>query len=108
MADQGAFSSEAEPATDPRGRAHGLWVNLVRTSRWLATDGFAKLMLGNAGGVCTPPAGTEPNVRCVLAEFGFEVDGLFRVHGASPDANAPAARIKALPQRVDGVILRKL
>lgn len=105
LGNQGAFSSEAEPATNPRARAHGLWVNLQRDSRWLATTGSTGLALGDLGGACAPLGRAENDVRCVRATFGFDVDGLFRLGGASPDDGAPAVRIRAETQRVEGVVL---
>lgn len=105
LGNQGAFSSEDEPASNPRGRAHGLWVNLQRASRWLATAGTTSLVLGDVGGACTPLVRSENEVRCVRATFGFDVDGLFRLDGAAPDDGAPAVRIRAETQRVDGVVL---
>jgi hypothetical protein len=103
LADHGSFSSAAEPASDPRARAHGLWADLVRASRWIATAGEAGLGIASLGGDCTPAG--RASVRCVLADYRVAVDGLFRLNGASPDDGLPAVRILAETQLVHGVIL---
>lgn len=102
LGDQGSFSSEAEPATNPRARAHGLWVDLVRNSRWLATTGDAGIRVASHGGACL-----GADVRCVRADFRVDVDGLFRLNGASPDDGEPAVRIQVETQLVKGVILAR-
>lgn len=105
LGDEGTFSSEDEPASNPRARAHGLLVNLVRESRWLATAGTAGIADGEIGGACHPLTRADARFRCVRAVFGFRVDGLFRLGGGSPDDGLPAVRVIAETQRVAGVIL---
>ncbi len=104
LGDHGSFSSADEPASNPRARAHGLWVDLVRDSRWIATTGDAGIGVASVGGNCTNVS-ANANIRCVRAEFRIGVDGLFRLHGASPDDGLPALRIQAETQLVSGVIL---
>jgi len=105
LGDEGSFSSADEPASNPRAQAQGLLVNLERESRWLATAGTAGIADGDIGGECQPLTRADARFRCVRAVFGFQVDGLFRLGGGSPDDGAPAVRVIAETQRVAGVIL---
>lgn len=108
LGDQGSFSSADEPATNPRSRAEGVWLNFVRDSRWRATAGTAGINVAQIGQPCNIDARTHAEIRCVEAQFGFGVDGLFRLHGAGPDDGLAAVRIMAEPQRVNGVILARV
>ena len=103
LADHGSFSSAAEPASNPRARAHGLWADLARASRWIATAGDAGLGIASMGGDCAPAG--RSSVRCVRAEYRVAVDGLFRLNGSAPDDGLPAVRIVAETQLVSGVVL---
>ncbi len=105
LGNQGTFSSEEEPASNPRARAHGLLVNLERDSRWLATAGSAGIAIGDTGGACIPLTRGDAALRCVRAVFGFDVDGLFRLGGSAPDEGLAAVRVIAQTQRVSGVII---
>ncbi|MCC6245829.1 MAG: hypothetical protein IT353_23555 [Gemmatimonadaceae bacterium] len=105
LGNQGSFSSADEPATNARGRAHGLLVSLQRASRWVATAGTTGIVLGEHGGACEPITRVDANFRCVRAGFAFDVDGLFRLGGSSPDDELAAVRVQAPAQRVPGVIL---
>ncbi len=108
LGDQGSFSSTDEPASDPRSRATGLWVDLLRPSRWIATAGEAMLGVASTGGDCAPIGRSDAAVRCVRAEFRVGVDGLFRLHGGAPDDGGPAVRILSEPQLVNGAILARV
>jgi hypothetical protein len=105
LGDVGSFASEFEPATDPRSRATGTWIDYVRDSRWVATTGTAELALGAHGGSCYTD---RIDNRCVLAKYRVSVDGLFRLHGASPDAGLPAKRIMTAAGAVNGVLISNL
>jgi hypothetical protein len=102
LADVGSFGSEFEPPSDPRSRAQGSWIDFVRDSRWIATAGTAELALGALGGACHSRRIDE---RCVLAEYRVSIDGLFRLHGASPDAGLPAVRIQTAAGGVNGLVM---
>jgi hypothetical protein len=102
LGDVGSFASEFEPASDPRSRAKGTWIDLVRDSRWIATTGTAGLRVADIGSECD--GARFGDMRCVMATYDVFVDGLFRLHGASPDAGAPAVRIQT-DARVAGVII---
>lgn len=104
LGDVGSFSSEFEPASDPRGRAQGVWANLVRNSRWVATIGTAGLSVEATGHQC-PRRFDE--FRCTLASYGVFIDGVFRLDGASPDDQKPAVRIFTDARGVAGVLLSK-
>jgi hypothetical protein len=102
LADVGSFSSEFEPASDPRARAQGTWLDLVRNTRWRATTGSAQLALGAIGAEC---GGRRLDaLRCVHVRYDVLVDGLFRLNGASPRAGEPAVRIQA-EGGVSGVLI---
>lgn len=106
MADAGSFSSPFEPASDPRARAQGTWVNLVRDARYDATTGGASIVVAGVTGPCDSPDGrTDP--RCSLADFSISVDGLFRLGGTSPRAGLDAVRIQTEAPRVNGVIIAR-
>jgi hypothetical protein len=102
LANVGSFSSQFEPASDPRARAEGTWIDFVRDSRWVATTGMAELALGALGGPCLSD---RIDVRCTKAVYRMSVDGLFRLHGASPNAGLPAVRIQTAMGGVSGVLL---
>ena len=102
LANVGSFSSQFEPASDPRSRAEGTWIDFVRDSRWMATTGMAELALGAHGGPCLSD---RIDVRCTKAVYRMAVDGLFRLHGASPSAGLPAVRIQTAAGGVNGVLL---
>jgi hypothetical protein len=105
LGDVGSFASEFEPATNPRSRAIGSWIDYVRDSRWAATVGTAELALGAHGGSCYSD---RIDNRCVLAKYRVSVDGLFRLNGASPDAGLPARRITTAAAAVNGVLISSL
>lgn len=102
LANVGSFASEFEPASDPRSRAQGTWIDFVRDSRWVATTGMAELALGALGGPCLSD---RIDVRCTKAVYRIAVDGLFRLHGASPSAGLPALRIQTAAGGINGVLL---
>jgi hypothetical protein len=104
LADVGSFSSPFEPASDPRARAQGTWVNLVRGARYDATTGDASIVVADIGGSCNSPDGRS-DPRCSLADFSVDVDGLFRLGGTSPRAGLDAVRIQTEATRVNGVII---
>jgi hypothetical protein len=105
MADVGSFSSQYEPASDPRSRAQGTWVNLVRDARYRATTGDASIVVADIGAACNSDGGRGADIRCSLADFTIGVDGLFRLGGASPRAGVDAVRILTEAARVNGVII---
>lgn len=105
LGDVGSFASEFEPASNPRSRAYGTWVDYIRDSRWVATTGMAELALGAKGGSCYTD---RIDNRCVLAKYRVSVDGLFRLYGASPDAGLPAKRIQTAAGAVNGVLISNI
>lgn len=105
MADAGSFSSQYEPASDPRSRAQGTWVNLVRDARYDATTGDASIVVADIGAPCNSDGDRGADIRCSLADFSIGVDGLFRLGGASPRAGVDAVRILTEATRVNGVII---
>lgn len=107
MGDVGSFGSQFEPASDPRSRAHGTWVNLARGLRYVATVGEASIVVAQVGDACNLPDGRGQDPRCVLADFSIKVDGLFRLGAASPDAGVDAVRIYTEASRVNGVIIAR-
>jgi hypothetical protein len=105
LGDVGTFSSEFEPPpADPRGRAQGVWADLVRNSRWVATIGTAGLGIQATGHQC--PLRFD-DFRCTLASYSVFIDGVFRLDGASPDDQKPAVRIFTDARGVNGVLLSK-
>jgi hypothetical protein len=107
LGDVGSFGSQYEPASNPRSRAQGTWVNLVRGLRYDATIGEASIVVAQIGEACNLPDGRGKDPRCALADFNIKVDGLFRLGGASPDAGLDAVRIFTEASRVNGVIIAR-
>lgn len=105
MGDVGSFSSAFEPASDPRSRAQGNWVNFVRDARYAATTGTAGIAVTGIGDECRISDSRHSQVRCAFAEFDVSVDGLFRLGGSSPRAGLDAVRIQTNASRVNGVIV---
>jgi hypothetical protein len=103
LGDVGSFSSPSEPASDPRSRAEGTWVDLVRDSRWIATTGTAQLTIAGIRSDCPSPRFGD--LRCVVATYDVFIDGLFRLNGATPDEQKPAVRIQTDARGVNGVLL---
>lgn len=106
LGDVGSFSSPSEPVSDPRTRANGIWSDLVRGTRWIATVGSAAIAVQSKGTSCTP-TDRSLAIECTNALFEISIDGLFRLGGASPDAGAAAVRIQTSARDVNGVIVSR-
>jgi hypothetical protein len=102
--DGGSFAPIVDRENDLRIRAAvGRWFNLVRGTRWHATEGNAKIAMANVVGPCAPLERLA-ETRCGVAQFAVEVDGLFRL-GTTTDVRNAAVRIMTAADAVNGVVI---
>jgi hypothetical protein len=110
LTDQAAFGFPADLSTaaDPRGRARGTWADLLKGQRWVATAGTSAIVLASTGGPCIRQLSSNPELRCMTAEFDIRVDGDF-YRLLRPDAHdvdrSRALEISTAATGVHGVVI---
>ncbi|HKS04963.1 MAG TPA: hypothetical protein VJR92_01510 [Gemmatimonadaceae bacterium] len=105
LGDGGSFAPIVDRVNDLRVRAAvGRWFNLARGTRWLATDGSAKIAMANVISAC-PTLERLEGSRCGIAQFAVEVDGLFRLGGTTTDVRNPAVRIMTSAEAINGIVI---
>jgi hypothetical protein len=80
LTDEGTFGfpTDLTTAVDPRGRARGTWVNLIRDLRFVATSGAAGIVLAQAtDDPCEGALSELPGLRCVKATYDMHAEGRF-------------------------------
>lgn len=105
LGEQGTFSHEA--SAEPAGRARGVYLDLVRRMRWIATSGGAAIDVASTGAACGRALSENPNIECVKARFNVRMDGLFqrREMGADGPVTGAGISISTDAEGVHGVVV---
>lgn len=84
--------------------ARGVWKNLTAREIWVATAGFADLVLASTGARC-PANPTDRGLECLLASYDVQVNGNFQLRVTDGPGGSPI-EIHTSASGVNGVVIR--
>ena len=102
--DHGLFGHPGNGNGNGPDGARGVWKNLRNRELWVATAGFADLVLTGTGGPCpVQPAATR--LECLLATYDVQINGNFHLQSDEGPGGSPI-EIHTNAGAVNGVVIR--